>query len=257
MAEKKKEEAFDRLKANLPKQKRSRETLGRLLDAAEAILSETASFEAATVPAIAARAGMSVGVVYRRFPHKDALLQAVYERYFSRMRERNLAALQPQLWNNVPFHDMVHALITGMVQGYYMHRGLLRALHLYSQTHGDEIFRKRAEELNRATLPLVASLLLMRREEIGHPEPEAAIHFGLLVLAFALNGYILSDAVASGFEVQPPSGPLDDELVRLFLGYLGVDASEETPSMRRRREVMAMHRAEIADADNWRRWFEK
>ena len=34
-------------------------------------------------PAIAARAGMSVGNVYKRFPDKDSLIRAVYARFFS------------------------------------------------------------------------------------------------------------------------------------------------------------------------------
>jgi len=41
--------------------------------------------EAATVPAIAERAGASVGAVYRRFPDKDALLRAVCERFLERI----------------------------------------------------------------------------------------------------------------------------------------------------------------------------
>jgi len=56
--------------------------LERLLTAAERTL-ETAGLEGATVPAIARRAGMSVGNVYKRFADKDALLRAVYERFFS------------------------------------------------------------------------------------------------------------------------------------------------------------------------------
>ena len=44
----------------------------RLLSATEALL-EHGGLEAATVPAIAKAAGLSVGVVYRRFPDKDML----------------------------------------------------------------------------------------------------------------------------------------------------------------------------------------
>ena len=68
-----------RLPARPVKQARSKRTLERLLDAAEEVLSHD-GLEGATVPAIARRACLSVGVVYRRFPDKDALLRTVYER---------------------------------------------------------------------------------------------------------------------------------------------------------------------------------
>ena len=69
---------FERLRATPPKQERSLQTLNRLLDAAENVLEEE-GLDAATVPKIARRAGVSVGVVYRRFPNKDALIRGVYE----------------------------------------------------------------------------------------------------------------------------------------------------------------------------------
>ena len=79
------------------KQARSRLTVHRLLSAAEALL-EHGGLEAATVPAIAETAGVSVGVVYRRFPDKDALLRAVYERFFSIYGERNGARRAQSSW---------------------------------------------------------------------------------------------------------------------------------------------------------------
>ena len=75
------------------KQARSRLTLHRLLSATEALL-EHGGLEAATVPEIARTAGVSVGVVYRRFAGKDELLRAVYERFFSIYGEQNRARLQ-------------------------------------------------------------------------------------------------------------------------------------------------------------------
>src|SRR3954468_14366097 len=79
---------FERLRATPPKQQRSLETLNRLLDAAERVLEEE-GLDAATVPVIAKRAGVSVGVVYRRFPNKDALIRGVYERFLWRINEQN------------------------------------------------------------------------------------------------------------------------------------------------------------------------
>ena len=63
-----------------PQQTRSRETLDRILDAAERVLDEK-SFTEATLAEIMERAGVTVGAFYRRFPDKDALLHLLDEQY--------------------------------------------------------------------------------------------------------------------------------------------------------------------------------
>src|SRR6185436_14876416 len=88
-----------------PKQQRSRQTLTRLLDAAEALLDEN-GLDAATVPAIAERAGVSVGVVYRRFRNKDELLRAVYERFFQRALQSNRTAMLSSATLDLPFRKL-------------------------------------------------------------------------------------------------------------------------------------------------------
>src|SRR6476469_4385478 len=97
------------------KQARSRLTLHRLLSAAEALL-EHCGLEAATVPAIAEAAGVSVGVVYRRFPDKDALLRAVYERFFATTAEQNVLRLQAvSAPMNIPLPVLARGIVKGMV----------------------------------------------------------------------------------------------------------------------------------------------
>src|SRR5580704_3171584 len=62
-------------------QARSRESLARLLKATIDVLDKD-GIEGATIPRIAARAGLSPGTVYRRFPDKDALMREVCIRAF-------------------------------------------------------------------------------------------------------------------------------------------------------------------------------
>jgi AcrR family transcriptional regulator len=56
--------------------------------AAVELVVREAGLEGATVRAIAAKAGLSVGSVYRRFANKRALLLAVQERFLARRTER-------------------------------------------------------------------------------------------------------------------------------------------------------------------------
>ena len=75
-----------------PRQARSRETLRRLLDAAEAVML-THGPEGATLPRIAKQARVSPATVYRRFLDKDALMRAVFRRFNERSTSRHDSAL--------------------------------------------------------------------------------------------------------------------------------------------------------------------
>lgn len=66
--------------APLPRQRRSRETYERVLDAAEAEIGELGLAGAGT-RGIAARAGLSVGALYRFFADKEAIADALARRY--------------------------------------------------------------------------------------------------------------------------------------------------------------------------------
>jgi len=200
------------------RQDRSRKTLERLLDATEASL-EDKGLDGATVPVIAARSRLSVGVVYRRFPDKDALIRAVYERFFARSREKNRAALEPERWASVPTAGIVHSLIGGMVAGYRLRRGLLRALLLYAETHSDRRFRRRAEELNREAFDGIVALLLSRKRDLKHADPGDAIRFCLIAVGSTLRTLVLSTEHPHAFA---EGERLARELSDLSLRYLGV-----------------------------------
>src|SRR5271155_6262230 len=59
-----------------PQQERSRESLRKLMKAAAEVLGQH-GVEGATIPRIAAHAGLTPGAIYRRFSDKDALLESV------------------------------------------------------------------------------------------------------------------------------------------------------------------------------------
>lgn len=65
---------------NLPTQKRSRETLDSLIEAADELFAERGVGDA-TNSMIAERAGVSIGTLYRFFPNKSALVAEYLDRY--------------------------------------------------------------------------------------------------------------------------------------------------------------------------------
>lgn len=207
-------------------QERGRQAVERLLSAAESIL-ESGGPEAATVPAIAARAGMSVGNVYKRFPDKDSLFRAVYERFFAEALAANEFALDPAKWKDIPTTEVLSTLVTGMIEGYRSRRALVRALLLYAQTHSNARFRAHAEEIRVDTLGLFERLLRDRRGDIGHPHPERAIRFVVTLLAHALENAVMSEGggMAGGdFLSHVPETSV--ELFRVAHGYLRIRSAE-------------------------------
>ena len=133
------------------------------------------------------------------FPDKDALIRAVYERFFARSRESNRAALDPSRWTNFETGRIARLLIAGMVAGYRQRRGLLRALYLYADTHPDRRFRRRAAELTDEAFRGITDLLLTRRSDLAHPNPAAAVRLALLAVGSTLRTLVLSSATENPF----------------------------------------------------------
>ncbi|HSP14885.1 MAG TPA: TetR family transcriptional regulator [Thermoanaerobaculia bacterium] len=207
---------FERLRASPPKQERSLQTLNRLLDAAERVL-EDDGLEAATVPAIARRAGVSVGVVYRRFPNKDALIRGVYERYLWRAGEQNSMMLTTLSRVNVSAEELVRGMIRGAVEGYRRKRKLVLALIQYAQKHPD--IKRRTGEINRASTAALTALLLSHSGKISHPDPEEAIRFSMLTLAAVIRSVIIDEEGTHGLRAPDD---LEGELTGMIFSYLGL-----------------------------------
>jgi len=179
-----------------PKQERSRHTLHRLLSAAEALL-EHGGLEAATVPAIAKAAGLSVGVVYRRFPDKDVLLREVHARFFESFARPIVQTSEAKIAD----------VIIETAAMYRRKRGLVRALILYARAHPDPQFRETARRLHHATLFRLKALLLSRTADMK------AVDFALAAATAILQNAALE-------EHWPQR--LDEDLVRLVFRYLGI-----------------------------------
>lgn len=215
------DEVFERVNATPPKQARSLETVNRLLDAAEQLL-ESDGLDAATVPAIARKAKVSVGVVYRRFPDKDTLLRAVWERFVAQKRDQTQAILAACGRLDAPLPDLVRGMIRGTIDAHRKKRNLLRALLQFSRTRNDPEFKRAAHELNQANTAALTVLMLQHRDRIGHPSPEAAIQFAILTLAAVIQTVILEGEGTQVAGLRAPMN-LEEEMTRMLFGYLGID----------------------------------
>jgi AcrR family transcriptional regulator len=180
-----------------PKQARSRESLRRLTKAAWHVLNEK-GLHGATIPRIAARARVSPGTVYRRFPDKDALLREVVLETLRSADEQNKAVLTPELAERI-------------IQ--------------FTLSHPSAAFKKKAADLESRAFGRVVDFMLLKRAEISHPKPEEAVAFGMLLVGLALREIVVLDILPDARDVRLPANDEDlaRELTRSLLNYLGVE----------------------------------
>ena len=205
-------------------QARSRESLKRLLKAAIEVLNKD-GLEGATIPRIAARAGLSPGTVYRRFADKDALMREVGVRLLEENYRHSKALMDREDWKAMSLTELSRHVIAISLKGHSTYRGLLRALFFFTHQHPDAAFVRKMEDLEWKVFRDVSELLLLHRREIHHSDPEAAVKFALLMVATALNSILVLPRDPKEFSHLVPNveAELERELPEMFLRYLGVE----------------------------------
>ncbi|MEJ2856699.1 MULTISPECIES: TetR/AcrR family transcriptional regulator [unclassified Saccharothrix] len=94
------------------RQARGERRMAELQDAAAAVFAEV-GYEAATTNAIAARAGVSPGTLYQFYANKEAIAQALADRYLEQLREAH-GSLTPE-HADLPLDDLIDRMADPMV----------------------------------------------------------------------------------------------------------------------------------------------
>jgi AcrR family transcriptional regulator len=210
-----------------PQQKRTRQSLGRMLDAAEALIAEK-GIEETGIAEIARRAGSSVGGFYRRFRDKDTLLQALHERFCEEAQLTAQDALSPEHWSAAPLTAVVHEFAAFLVQIYREREGFFRAI--LASGPADATMRDRTNRLFDDMRARLEILLRGRAGEIRHPDPALATSFALHAMIGTLNHLVQLQPAA----LRLADHRLADELARAFVAYVGAaDGRMSTPRLRR------------------------
>jgi len=214
-----------------PQQARSRATLERLLDAAEALIRERGP-AGLSVPEVVRRARSSTGSFYARFRDKNALLRAVEERFFANLEALLDSLLDEDRWRDVPTPALVAVCVREMLRGVEAHAELLRAFAFRSAQQPG--FEAEVQRFRERMVHGFRRLLLSRRDEMGHPDPELAIDMALEA-AFAF----MQSRILSGGRPLVAGPPIDDarlerELVRHFLAYVAIDVGAEARPLEER-----------------------
>jgi AcrR family transcriptional regulator len=100
-----------------PKQARSQQRVDHLLNVA-ALVFEEVGYAAATTNAIAARAGVPIGSLYQFFPNKEAVMDALVERYLDELQQVVFV-----LEKNLPITILLDRIIDQLARFHESHAG--------------------------------------------------------------------------------------------------------------------------------------
>lgn len=199
-----------------PRQQRSRESLERILDAAESLIRER-GFDSMTIAEVVERSDSSVGSLYARFPNKLGLLRGVHLRYHARVQSDVFAAFNGEHPGAESLEETIKRIVRVLSQHVLDEPELFRAFIL--EAVFDPGVRAQGERTNAARRDKVVDVLLAHRDEIRHPDPELAARW-----FYSLCMAVLRERITFGEGAELSGGFSDDtlvaELTRTLMAYL-------------------------------------
>lgn len=204
-------------------QDRSRRTQSALLDAAERLIGER-GVENTTVAEIAEIAGCSIGAFYHHYRDKKAVQYALFERYVDELERVARASTDPGRWEGARIGDIVLGYLQVSVENDRERPGFKQAGHEIGRTEPE--LQSHLDKIRTLVDQGVRELLLARRDEIAHPDPELAVTLVIDQIASMLRSRLLDTPLPTRMAARP-----DDEFVaevlRSVCAYLGVDEPTE------------------------------
>lgn len=194
------------------RQPRSLETEDRILAAARALL-RARGLDGVTMSDIAAKAGVSVGGLYARFPSKEALAVYLADKGAFEELERQTAEIFDEADGDAG--DVVRRYMTTAAAVYRRNRALLRAVYVATRTGTDEALRERVRGFNRRLHERLRDAVLQR---CRGAEP-AAVNLGILSMMSTLREVVLFGQPVSDL-ARMSEAELVEELARQFLAYV-------------------------------------
>jgi AcrR family transcriptional regulator len=205
---------------NQPVQKRSRETVDEILNAAAQVF-DANGYAAGTTNRIAERAGVSVGTLYQYYSSKESIAVALLERHIEETGRRLHEWVGHMVAEQHGLADALEDYVEGMLQA---HAGRPRLQHiLLEETPLPPRVHETLIEAERQAAKTVAGLLRL------YPE----VRRGDLDRA----GFILTQTVESlthHFAAHPDEGGISRadfvrELVTMLRAYLSSEPEREKP----------------------------
>jgi AcrR family transcriptional regulator len=202
-----------------PRQRRSHESLERILDAAESLIRER-GFDNMTIADVVQGSGSSVGSIYARFNNKVGLLEAVQVRYHARVQNGIFSAFSGDNPRDESLTEAAGRIVDVLAHHILSDPELFRAFVVQAVFHAG--VRTQGERANAERREKVVEILLAHRDEIRHPDPEQAARW-----LYSLLMAELRERVTYGEKAELAGGFADEafvaELSRTAACYLIYD----------------------------------
>jgi AcrR family transcriptional regulator len=196
-----------------PKQKRGKDRVEKILDAAANIFDEV-GYDAATTHQIAAKAGTAIGSLYQFFPDKAAIFNAMELRHVERVKSMWAASNTTEIVS-LPLRQMIQQLVIGVVQLFEQPVSRVVFIHFYTQR---QIFQSIDESMTQEAINFLASIFKQRNPLLNELQlgvlAEVCVHSSNAVLLSALRNRDLQRQKLLTQEVE-------DLLVSYLEPYMG------------------------------------
>ena len=191
--------AVRRSRVRRPKQDRSRSSMERLLAAAVKMLVQ-GGYSEFTLQELSKRAKVSIGSIYLRFENKQALIREVQIRFLHQIEREHAVIINGLRRRGLALRELVPIAIREYGGFLRKHADLLRVFMELAPTdpivaaHGKKYYGQSATDF--------ALLLLDRRDEIRHPDPEHAVEACFAVMYASVGRHLglgtTSDVMGEG-----------------------------------------------------------
>jgi AcrR family transcriptional regulator len=193
--------------------------MNRLADAALELMEESGT-EGTTIAAVVERAGSSVGSFYARFPGKEELIRYVRAQVWADARDRWDQALEAEAWDGLPLPALLESVVGLLLRSF--RADFQRRKVLKRGLASDPEAARQLLDFHQHLLLTVTPLILSRKEEVSHPQPEEAAEFGYRCVVGAIREFLEMEAAEGAFGPASPKpvGELGPKLALLWLGQL-------------------------------------
>jgi len=212
--------------ARKPKQTRSQQSYDRMIEAATKILGES-GLQGLTLAEVSRRSKVSIGSIYCRVDGKEDLLRAVQARSLAQM-DREFALLLTRVRRReLPLRELVPTMVRELANFLRRNAHLLSAFMQQATT--DPVIQATGAKSWQQTALDFKLILLERRDEFGHPDPEHAADMCFLIVYGCLARFLGFNSLDSEAQGLPTNwNELIDDLGLMMLGFLALDLKTAT-----------------------------
>jgi AcrR family transcriptional regulator len=196
-----------------PLQRRSAESLERVLQAGLEVLTET-GFEGFTLQEVSRRAGVSIGSIYARVPSREALLLAIHERAMAVMTEQEQQLERDSAVEGLSSRERVETLVADIM----LRNGQMLRVFMRQAPMNAEIWKRGAEN-SHGTAQLFRAALESHSDDLRHPDPDLAIDISYRIVYCTIARRITHGPRFES-DVEVSDEHLVRELARVVADYL-------------------------------------